>query len=63
MTCHVIGEPLSHRPKFRLLLHNLGEIYASTHSSPLETKQWSGQGRHPESDLAGKYVINNVDVA
>lgn len=52
-----------HRPKFTKLLHNLGEIYEHTHSYPLKTKQWLGQDRHQESDLAGKYVINNVDLA
>lgn len=61
MPCY--GEPLSHRPKFTLLLHNLGEIYAYTPSSPLETKHRYGPGRHRESDLAGKYVINQVDLA
>lgn len=34
-----------------------------THSSPLEAKQWLGQGGHQESDLASKYVINNIDLA
>lgn len=50
-------------PSLGLLLHNLGEIYVHTHSSPIRTKQQLGQGRHQDSDLAGKYVINNVDLA
>lgn len=57
------GEPLLYRLMFRLLLHNLGEFYAHTHSYPWETKQWFGQGGCQESDLAGKYVINNLDLA
>lgn len=61
MFCY--GEPLLHRPKLSLLLHNLGEIYARTHPSPLETKQWLGQGGRQEGDLAGKYVINNIGLA
>lgn len=37
--------------------------FMHTHSSLLEAKQRLGQGRHQESDLASKYVINNIDLA
>ena len=63
MTCHVMANLFCSAPSLGLLLRNLGETYGHTHSSPLGTKQQLGQGRHQESDLAGKYVINNVDLA
>ena len=63
MTCHVMVNLFCSVPSLDLLLHNLGKIYGHTHSSPSGTKQQLGQGRHQENDLAGKYVINNVDLS